>query len=336
MITEIKEQFINNPEYIVTLLQQYGFANIAVRQNEIRCGFDETTNRTAIQIRLNDNPQLFVKDYVRDKSYDLFQYIIKVRNVKYNEVMSSVRAILSVEDLFFVQQKQSVFGGFYNNIRQIKGEYQNKTYDDTLLNQYVPISNKRFALDNIDIATQQHFQIGFDIISQRITIPIRDALGKLIGVKGRLNYESEDEPKYLYLIPCYMSKTLFGYSDNYEYIVNNTVYVYEAEKSVMQSYSYGIKNAVALGCNSLSPTQAKLLVELNPQRIVFMLDEGLDIEITKNNIRQLQKFSRFFDFEIGYWDYSLGKHKSKISPTDLGKETLIKIINEEIRYGVNE
>lgn len=335
MLAEIKDKLRNNPQYIIDLLERFEFYNITLKGNEIRCGFDEQSNRTSIRLKLTNNYHLFVKDYARDKSYDLVTYIIKVRNVSYAEVMNEIKSILGIEDMYFVNQQRTIFGGFYKNIRKQRGEYQNKIYDDTLLNQYSNIANARFTRDKIDIDTQKHFHIGLDITSQRITIPIRDAFGNLIGVKGRINYDSETEPKYLYLVPCKMSCTLYGYSENYEYLSNNTVYVYEAEKSVMQSYAYGLRNAVALGSNSLSETQAKLLVELNPQRVVFMLDEGLDMEITHKNIEILKRFAGIFHtIEIGYWNYTKNKYEAKISPTDLGKVELQRIIDNEIEYEV--
>ena len=99
-----------------------------------------------------------------------------------------------------------------------------------------------------------------------------------------------------------MSKTLFGYSNNYSEMYGKTVLVFESEKSVLQCASYGYHNAVALGSNSLSEYQAKMILSLNPQRVIFMLDNDLPIENTKRDIEVLRNVSTMRDFQISYFD----------------------------------
>ena len=139
--------------------------------------------------------------------------------------------------------------------------------------------------------------------------------------------------KYWYLKPCQMSQTLYGYSSNYEYLVNNIVYVFESEKSVMQCYSYGIRNCIALGSGSISKKQCEMLLELNPEKVIFIHDSGFSYESIMRNVTMLQRYSRFSEVEIGYWDWVKRKDLSekKVSPSDLGKEELIKIIENEIK-----
>ena len=117
--------------------------------------------------------------------------------------------------------------------------------------------NKRFQRDGISFETQRVFGLGFDVASQRITIPLYDELGRLIGVKGRINDSnvSDEVPKYLYLHECAASKYLYGYYQNYQYLFANTVVVGESEKMVMQAYSFGERNVVGIGSNSLSQKQ---------------------------------------------------------------------------------
>ena len=52
--------------------------------------------------------------------------------------------------------------------------------------------------------------------------------------------------------------------------------IFESEKSVLQCASYGYNNAVALGSNNLSEHQAKLILQLNPEHIIFMLDNNIN------------------------------------------------------------
>ena len=139
-----------------------------------------------------------------------------------------------------------------------------------------------FTLMALIFETQEYFNLHYDVENQRIVIPIYNSYGELIGAKGRANWKVEpDEQKYYYLIPCRISETLYGYSHNYPYLTNNTVYVAESEKAVMQAYSIGYRNFVSIGGSSLSTKQCVLLRELSPQKIIFLLDEGLDKDTIK-------------------------------------------------------
>ncbi|MEG3006807.1 MAG: hypothetical protein RR806_04985 [Oscillospiraceae bacterium] len=200
--------------------------------------------------------------------------------------------------------------------------------------QYHKGAFTRFVKDNISFEAQQFFDLRYDPESQRIVIPIYNSIGQIIGMKGRANWEmSEDDMKYLYLIPCRISETLYGYSHNFEYLTGNNVYICESEKSVMQAYSYDIRNVVALGGNALHKAQCKLLIELYPKNIIFLLDNGLDLSVTMGNIKLLQKYTKMFDMGIGYWDYRLSQSlPEKCSPTDLGVDKLNEILNNGIVF----
>ena len=332
MLKDIKHELLSNPQSIVNILETYDFYKPHIKNNEIRCGYEEGHNPTAISIRLNNNDNLFVKDYSRGLSYDLISYIIKVRGVKFVDVMTAIKAELGISNFYEFNTRNSVFGGFYDRIKKKDSDLYVKTYDESILNEYQNVYNTRFLYDNIGFSAQDYFHIGYDVISQRITIPIYSPYNELIGIKARADWNVDaEEPKYLYLLPCAMSSTLYGYCQNYEYLSENDILVFEAEKSVLQCYSYGIRNCVSLGSNSLSTTQCKLIMELNPKRVIFMLDKGLDYENTKNNATKLSAFSRMFDTDFYWWDWTNNLTlPDKASPSDYGKEILNQIINEEI------
>ena len=196
------------------------------------------------------------------------------------------------------------------------------------------VPNERFQRDNISLEAQMKFGIGYDVCTDRITIPIRDQHGSLMGIKGRRNHETdnEEDPKYLYLVPCQMSKTLFGYSTNYSSMYGGTVMVFESEKSVLQCASYGYHNAVALGSNSLSEYQAKMILSLNPQKVIFMLDSDLPLENTKRNIDMLRSVAIMRDLQINYFDWTeCLELPAKASPSDEGKEVFEYILAENIK-----
>ena len=173
---------------------------------------------------------------------------------------------LGITDYYDYFQTNTIFGGFYDNIKKQSTNYIH-TYDNSILQQFQPHGNLRFLRDNISLSTQKFFNIRYDIESQSIVIPIYNQLGEIMGVKVRVNYDVQDgEQKYYYLIPCLMSQTLYGYSQNYNYISEKEVFLFESEKSTLQCHSYNIRNSVALGSSSLSVAQIKMLLELQPKK----------------------------------------------------------------------
>lgn len=331
MLKEIKKELLDNPEKLEELLEYFNFYNIHIHQSYISFGRAIDSSKKSIVIRLEKNDYLYVSDYARNINQDLFTYISEQRLVDFKDIIAVVRKILEIDDFSVFREPQGIFGGFYEKIRK-KNEYTCRTYDESILNKYVALANMRFIRDNITIDAQQFFNIRYDVESQGIVIPIYNQVGELMGVKVRCNYDVQDgEMKYYYLIPCQMSQTLYGYSQNYNYLVNNVIYIFESEKSVMQCYSYGIRNCVALGSGSISRKQVQMLLELNPKKIIFMHDVGFDLENILRNINIVKSYSRFSEVELGYWDYFDRLYDDKVSASDLGKKELLRIMDTEIK-----
>ena len=331
MLKEIKKELLDNPEKLKELLEYFNFYNVHIHQSYISFGRAQDTSKKSIVVRLEKNDYLYVTDYARNISKDLFSYISEQRLVDFKDIIGVVRNILGVDDFSLFNESRGIFGGFYEKIRK-RSEYSVRTYDESVLDKYIPLANKRFVDDNISIAAQQFFGIRYDVESQGIVIPIHNQIGELIGAKVRCNYEVQDgEMKYYYLIPCQASQTLYGYSQNYNYLTNNIIYIYEAEKSIMQCFSYGIRNCVALGSGSISRKQVRMLLELNPKKIIFMHDVGYDLENILRNINMVKNYSRFSEVELGYWDFFDRLYDNKVSASDLGKKELLRIMDTEIK-----
>ena len=331
MLKEIKKELLDNPEKLKELLEYFNFYNVHIHQSYISFGRAQDTSKKSIVVRLEKNDYLYVTDYARNISKDLFSYISEQRLVDFKDIIGVVRNILGVDDFSLFNESRGIFGGFYEKIRK-RSEYSVRTYDESVLDKYIPLANKRFINDKISIAAQQFFGIRYDVESQGIVIPIHNQIGELIGAKVRCNYEVQDgEMKYYYLIPCQASQTLYGYSQNYNYLTNNIIYIYEAEKSIMQCFSYGIRNCVALGSGSISRKQVRMLLELNPKKIIFMHDVGYDLENILRNINMVKNYSRFSEVELGYWDFFDRLYDNKVSASDLGKKELLRIMDTEIK-----
>ena len=330
---EVKEKLLEQPESIEHILDTFGFDRIRSNNRELRCAFEPGMNPTAVVIRLQDNENLFVKDYERNISLDLINYLVKSKNIPFKDVMNAIKQELHLDSIYNYKRKIGLFGGIYSNISRSNGEISVTTYPEEILKPYGNTPNLLWLKDGISLSTQRKWCIGYDVQSQRITMPIRTSTGEIIAIKGRLNGEPEEfEPKYLYIVNGPMSQTLFGYSENYSSLYENEVFVVESEKSVLKLDSWGYNNVVALGSNSLSATQAKLLLSLNPKCVTFLLDKSLPLENTKRNADLLKTFCTMRQLEIHFWDWADNiTLDDKSAPCDDSKEEFEYIIKNEIK-----
>lgn len=333
MLADIKEELLKSPEAIRNVLVYFGYANIKIYNKYMSFGRDLDSSAKSIVIRLINNKYLYVTDYPRNINKDFFSYIIEQRGVTFKDVIDVVNKELGISDYSLFNEKRKAFGGFYNKIKKQTSVTPPKTYDISVLDKYEKIGNKRFLDDNISLQAQKFFDIRFDTENDGIVIPVLDQFGNLMGAKERVNHEIDDgEQKYWYPIPCQCSKTLYGYALNYKHLAEGIVLIFEAEKSVMQCYSYGIHNAVALGSGSISKNQVKMLYELQPQEVLFLHDVGYEMVSILKNIDIYKKFGRFSETKTGFWDWEKSQYTEKYSPSDLGKEELERILKEEIIY----
>lgn len=334
---QIKELLLEKPESIEHILDTFGFDKIRIDHKEIRCAYEQGSNPTAVVIRLQDNENLFVKDYGRNLSLDLINYLVKSKNIPFKDVMNAIKQELHLDSIYNYKKKVGLFGGLYDKLNRSNGDIEVKTYPEEILEQYGNTPNILWLKDGISLETQRKWGVGYCVESQRITLPIRTSTGEIMAVKGRCNYVPEEfEPKYLYLVQGPMSQTLFGYSENYSSLYENDVIVVESEKSVLIFDSWGYNNVVALGSNSLSTAQAKLLMSLNPKSITFMLDKSLSLENTKRNADLLQTFCTMRQVKIKYWHWEDNiTLDDKSAPCDDTKEEFEYILQNEIR-NINE
>ena len=199
MFEEVKEKLLEQPESIEHILDAFGFDKIRRNHREIRCAFEPGMNPTAVVIRLQDNENLFVKDYERNISYDFINYLIKSKDIPFKDVMNAIKQELHLDSIYNYKRKVVLFGGIYSNISRNNGEISVTTYPEEILEQYGNTPNTLWLQDDISLSTQRKWGIGYDVQSQRITMPIRTSTGEIMAIKGRLNGEPEEfEPKYLY------------------------------------------------------------------------------------------------------------------------------------------
>ena len=334
-ISDVKEKLLEEPEKIVELLETYNFEHISLHQNEIRFARNADGGPN-ISMRLQNNEWCNIVDFARGYRGDIFSFIAQERGVTFREVLLATKKILGLGDDWEPKKKYQLFNGIYANICK-NSEYVPKTYDEDILSQYVRQGNLLWLKDNISLESQKFYDVHFDPIENSIIFPWRDCYGSIIAIKSRYNGNPpEGMSKYYYPIGGNISYSLFNYSQCYEYLYNNDVFLFEAEKSCMIAWSRNIKNTLAIGSNSLSPAQCKLLLQLQPKTIYLMLDSDLDLKETKKNADLIKKYVSMGNVSLKFWDWRDSLEVgSKSSPMDGTIENWNYILTNEIK-DINE
>lgn len=289
------KDYINENNLISTVLEKLGCHHISQKSGYITCGNPDGNRQNAITVYQNDN--LTVVDYTRNlkksntnlkqsKCFDLIDL------VEYFEKCNFFYAIKKVCDWinldYYVDPLENVpeslrITKLIMDLTKGESEYDEDTpikpISEKILTYYHKWVNDLFFKDNISYLTQREFEVGYDDATNRITIPIRDELGTLVGVKGRLlsNELTEEEykVKYLYIEPCNRSKLLYGIHKTAPYITNKgCVYVTESEKGVMQLWDMGFCNAVATYGKKITQNQIDKLTRLCVD-IIFLFDKDV-------------------------------------------------------------
>lgn len=326
MSNDIKKHLLHNKKDLILLLKEYGYGKFNVNEDEIRCSKPDSSNGSTCRIRLNNS--LMCTDFSSSFNGDIFELIIFHTDTTYANIVSKCYEMFNIEDV----DDDNDFNGL--DLDMTPKEVLIPIYDKSELDKYENVWNLRFVKDNIMPKTQKTFHVGYDYKSKRITIPWFTIEGKLLGVMGRAYYDNYGDFKYFPLLRFKKHHSLYGIYENKKYIENNRVYILESEKSVLQLHTMNVRNALALGGNSIDNYRLSLLEKLNVKEIVFCFDEGLDIETQKRALKTTKKYFgdkvRIAIMYDGHNKY-LPAH-SKCSPSDLGKETWNNMVEHCVRW----
>lgn len=329
---ELKLYLKENPDKIQRILEYYNYHSITINNNEIRCAKIDGNNPSGCRIRLNDN--LSATDFTTSYNGDLFSLIATHTDLTYGEIINTIKTMTNKKVNGHHKKEVGIFDDFFNDIYLPYNEHGEKViYDPSILDKYSKYKwNMRFLIDGILPCSQIKFGIGFDEESNRITIPWRSSDGELIGIIGRIDSDEKNNYKYLPLIPFQKHKFLYGLWENKEYIKKSKeVYIFESEKSVLLGDSLNYRNFASLGGNSISTTQVEHILKLGVNKIILCLDEGLDTEVIKRDIKTIKDCLFMRECKIGVILDKKNKYLpkgSKASPIDLKGEIFEKLKSE--------
>lgn len=280
--------------------------------------------------------------------FDFIVQAYRTRGVKYS--LSNAAIMLEkiiqerLKDGFaIVEHKQPIIQEIEDDWHKTLTEYNIAVMDCFSRNKkYLKIWEK----EGISFDTMDKFGIKFDMIRNRMVIPIYDDKGVFVGAKVR-NFNQEDIEngrKYMPLIhnnEIYSydrGKVLYGLNFNKRAIkAAKRAIIFEAEKSCLLYDSLYVGNkAVSIGGSNVSVYQVELLKKMGVETVVLALDNDYSLLPKEDGkydkyfglykmLKEANKLSaKGFAVEIVYdWEQEFLENKD--APIDKGREVWNKL-----------
>ena len=220
-------------------------------------------------------------------------------------------------------------------------------YDERILKIFHEKYSKDWIDEGISIQSMKKYNIKYCNWQQKIIIPHRDRYDRLIGVRGRNVIPENEESfgKYSpfrlgdYYFSHPLGKNLYGLNFNLEAIQRKRkIMIVEGEKSVLQTDTmFGEDNFTVAVCGSnLSEWQRKTIIELAVDEVIIALDKQYQkVDTEEYDLWIEHIFKHFIKPLVAYVKVTVLLDTGdllgyKDSPTDKGKETLLKLMDSKI------
>lgn len=226
-------------------------------------------------------------------------------------------------------------------------------YNKNILNIFQHFYCQSWIDEGISVETMKKYNILYSTWQQKIIIPHYDMNNNLVGVRSRALLPDDIELFSKYapfkignkFYNHSLGLNLFGLNHNINAIQKKRkIMLVEAEKSVFQTDTmFGEDNfTVALCGSNLTDYQKGMILMLGVREVIIALDkqyQTLDSDECKNWSQHIKdkiidKLSPFVSVSV-LWD-STNLLGYKDSPTDRGKETLLKLMENKIYVGTNQ
>lgn len=317
-------------------MENIGYDRIShlTARNELRFSRNGGTNPSSVSLKLDT---LKYHCFSTGDFGNLYTLVMNRQGLNFPQALEYVADLLDISKSGLSSKIRYPFGGFYRSIMKEldEPELTMKTYSKDILGAYENKYNMMFLNDGIDFDAQRYFNIGYDIETNRISVPQYTLIGDLCGIMGRLNdLNCDKSERWFPILPCSRSLTLYGYHQNYAKIQRkNVVVVGESEKFVMQLHSMGCHVGLATcGCD-ISKVQARYLRSLMTKKIILAYDEGLSEEQIREQAKKLMVGNLMFRNKVGYIYDKNGEiipKGSKGSPSDYGKDAFKELYKNHV------
>ena len=257
------------------------------------------------------------------------------------------------------ETKTSVITDFnwINRLQQIKKNKKSipnlTEISENILEVFYYAPHQDWLNDNISREALSRYEIGYYGLTNQITIPHRDMNNRLIGIRGRFLDQEDIETigKYVPLqingrtLSHSLGSNLYGINVVQDKIKTiKKAMVVEAEKSCMQAYSYfGEDSFVVATCgSSITRTQIKLLLNyLQVEEVIYAPDRDYHESNSYEAEVWYQKIIKRLAPLVPYCKVTLCADSKerlpyKASPTDMGKDILLELLDEKIIITADE
>ncbi|MGZ9868233.1 DNA primase [Priestia endophytica] len=346
---QIKYRIFNEGR-VNEVLEHLGCWNIHNEQNGklIVGGLPDGDNDRSVQVRNNEGLSVNIRSKgINGSIFDLASYILYEAETEEERIKSLHKAkywicetlnYMEFIDDFYKEtsDKPSETPQYTLWLDKLKKKrtstpqiIQNEVLDESVLEEYETIPYLKWYQEGLSLQTQRKFQIGLDIKTERVTFPIHNKQGELIGVKGRYcgsNEDIEKKYKYLYLRPCNKSIEFFNLHRALPHIkAKKEVIVLEGGKTTMYLDQWGIHNSISTEGDSLTEAQIKILEELGLDiKFIFMWDKDKGTEFIKEEAAKLKGRLKYAMYD------SDNLLSDKDSPSDRGKQVFMKLYKDYI------
>lgn len=224
-----------------------------------------------------------------------------------------------------------------------KAEVVLPEYSANVLSSFSHYYPPEWLKDGISEKTIDKYNILYSINKNKIIIPHYDINNRLVGIRGRaLNkWEVENIGKYqpvmvegtIYNHP--LSLNLYGLNFNIDNIrKSGTVYIFEAEKSILQLDSFSIPNCGVAVCGSnFNKFQLNILLRhCYPKEIILCFDNEEKEKEEKYFLKLYnicKKYEIYCNFSFIYDRERLLKMKD--SPSDRGEDVFLKLLDRRVK-----
>lgn len=337
---DIKEQLTTND--VIRILELLGSTSIKDENEQYLTSSTICHHGDSHKLYYYKNTKTF-QCYTNCGCMDVFTLIQHSKSVELQD------AIRWISDNFNISKTHTPTG-YLTDWKFING-YKTKSfevkefqyYDKNILNIFQKAYYKGWLDEHISIESMKKYDIMYCAYNQQIVIPHYDINGGLIGIRVRnLNYETNGNSKYS---PFYdgftmynhsLGNNLYGLHKNKNCIKNSMkVMLVESEKSVLQCDSYfGEKNfSLALCGSNLTKQQIKILRDLGVNKVILALDKQYKNIGDDEYIKWIEHLKRIEQNLTPYFNVKilLDLHNElnyKDSPTDHGKDILLKILSQ--------
>jgi hypothetical protein len=328
-VLTLQDKLTNNYEDIKTVLIHLGF-----KEDKIRYHPNKKLITSPRPEEGADNPNGFLL-YTDSLKYlittrsgngNIFTLVMDIKRVNFAKSLELICRWLNIKAIAI--KTTYPFSGFYKKL------YKADKNEEVYINEYTPEDlpiatglSQRFLNDGISLQIQEKWGIRYDYDGDNILIPIHDCTGRLVGCKARSNEENcPHNRRWFAYLPYPKNNIVYGYFENYKYIQQKRkVFIFEAEKSVLQCASFGFNIAVAIGGHNISAKQVQYILSLMVEEIIVAFDtDVIEDEIIYESKKLLS--NRILNNKVGYIydsDHLLG---DKMSPSDKGKNIFKKLL----------